>query len=102
MTRQHQRGLRGMTEITRVVLNLRIFSFAGSRTVLFPIILFLSASVLFSSAAFCQDPDVEDVHVAPRIVPETPEKVIEDGLDSVRIHAPMIKSKVDLVLVPVT
>ena len=51
--------------------------------------------------AAAQDADVEDVHVTPRVDPPPAEKSgIE--LDEVHMHAPMIKSKVNLVLVPVT
>jgi len=49
-----------------------------------------------------QDPDVEDVHVAPRVDPPPADKAADIALDTVHTHAPMIKSKVDLVLVPVT
>jgi Ca-activated chloride channel family protein len=48
-----------------------------------------------------QDGDVEDVHVAPRVDPSPADKT-DVQQDTVRTHAPMIKSKVDLVLVPVT
>jgi len=48
-----------------------------------------------------QTPDVVDVHVTPAPVPD---KTAEQNLleDKVRTHSPTIRSKVDLVLVPVT
>ena len=62
----------------------------------------VAACVLLSTAAaFAQTPDVEDVHVAPRA--ETGKAAQQNVLeDKVRTHSPTIRSKVDLVLVPVT
>src|SRR5260370_2115552 len=51
-------------------------------------------------SAFAQTPDVDEIHISPRIEPEKSEQ--ENVLDTVRAHAPTMKSKVDLVLVPVT
>lgn len=62
----------------------------------------LTAGLLFGSlAVFAQSTDVDEVHVAPR--PE-PTKATEQNVlgDTVRTHAATIRSKVDLVLVPVT
>jgi len=62
----------------------------------------ISAFVLLSMpCAFAQNPDVDDIHIAPRIDTEksVQQNVVED---TVRTHSPTIKSKVDLVLVPVT
>jgi Ca-activated chloride channel homolog len=62
----------------------------------------LAASLLLNSAvAFAQTPDVEDIHVAPRIETDKADQQNVLG-DTVRTHAPTIRSKVDLVLVPVT
>jgi Ca-activated chloride channel family protein len=63
--------------------------------------------VLLALPVAAQDPDVEDVHVTPRVEPTPADKTdpsLPDSIsgDTVRMHAPMIKSKVDLVLVPVT
>jgi len=57
--------------------------------------------LLSSSATLAQTPDVVDVHVTPAPVPD---KTAEQNLleDKVRTHSPTIRSKVDLVLVPVT
>jgi Ca-activated chloride channel family protein len=60
-------------------------------------LLLLSSSLVFAQ----QSPDVEDVHVAPRTETDKPDpKSVAE--DSVRPHSPTIRSKVDLVLVPVT
>jgi Ca-activated chloride channel family protein len=104
MARLHQRGFqdRGTqigsalpVSITPLSLGLRIPS----------CFLALSLFVAFFSfspvKAVAQDGDVEDVHVAPRVDPEPADKT-DVQQDTVRTHAPMIKSKVDLVLVPVT
>ncbi len=67
-----------------------------------PCVFLLLAACLFLTAAtaFAQTPDVVDIHVTPR--PET-DKVDQNALqDTVRAHAATIRSKVDLVLVPVT
>jgi len=57
--------------------------------------------LLSSCAILAQSPDVVDVHVTPAPVPD---KTAEQNLleDKVRTHSPTIRSKVDLVLVPVT
>jgi Ca-activated chloride channel homolog len=49
-----------------------------------------------------QDSDVQDVHITPRPDPEKEIPADPTGLDAATAHAPMIKKKVDLVLVPVT
>jgi len=60
--------------------------------------------LLVPSLSFTQMPDVEDVHIAPRIDTDKPDKITEQNAlaDTVMPHAPTIRSKVDLVLVPVT
>ena len=57
--------------------------------------------LLSSSATLAQTPDVVDVHVTPAPVAD---KTAEQNLleDKVQTHSPTIRSKVDLVLVPVT
>jgi Ca-activated chloride channel homolog len=66
-------------------------------------IAFFAACILVPSSVSAQSADVEDVHVTPRGDTNS-EKVNEQNVlaDAVQPHAPMIKSKVDLVLVPVT
>jgi Ca-activated chloride channel family protein len=68
-----------------------------------PCVLLLLAVGLWvnSAAARAQTPDVIDIHVTPRAEPD---KTSEQNMleDKVRTHAPTIRTKVDLVLVPVT
>jgi len=101
MARRHQRGFQGkVTEVRgNVPVWLRPLSL-GFRTS--SCLIALSLSLFIAAPSQAQDPDVEDVHVAPRLDSQPADK--PDGLllDSVHTHAAMIKSKVDLVLVPVT
>ncbi len=104
MARTHQRGFRDRgTEIRgSVPVGLSPLSI-GLRTLSCAVIACLL--VLGCIPASAQDPDVEDVHVTPRVDPaDKTDAAIPDPTagDTVRMHAPMIKSKVDLVLVPVT
>ena len=98
MTRQHQRGFHG--QIARISSILPTRSFPGfklqSLCLLAAIFAMISIAAVFAAA---QDPDVEDVHITPRVSAETPDPLAKD---LVRMHEPLIKSKVDLVLVPVT
>jgi Ca-activated chloride channel homolog len=59
----------------------------------------LAALVLSSVSMLGQNADVEDVHVAPPVASDKAQNMLED---TVRTHAATIRSKVDLVLVPVT
>ena len=63
----------------------------------------LAACLFFLTAATAlgQTPDVVDIHVAPR---SEVDKAVQQNVldDTVRTHAATIRSKVDLVLVPVT
>ncbi|PYV80324.1 MAG: VWA domain-containing protein [Acidobacteria bacterium] len=52
--------------------------------------------------AVAQTPDVDDIHVSPRVEPDKLEKQNALSGETVRTHSPLIRSKVDLVLVPVT
>ena len=59
--------------------------------------------LLSSSATLAQTPDVVDVHVTPApVADKTAEQNLLEDEDKVRTHSPTIRSKVDLVLVPVT
>jgi len=65
----------------------------------------LAFSFLAGARAIAQDSDVDDVHISPRPATDNtnlPNTTMKDALADVTTHAPMIKSKVDLVLVPVT
>ena len=60
-------------------------------------------SVLAGITAVAQSSDVDDVHITPATEAKLPNTDVQGALvDTVRTHAPTIKSKVDLVLVPVT
>ena len=65
-------------------------------------ILALSLALVFLNVphAFAQNSDVDDVHLSPRVEAEKPANSLVES--TVRTHAPLIRSKVDLVLVPVT
>jgi Ca-activated chloride channel homolog len=105
MSRQHQRGFQGRGAETRSTVPVSWLSLLplGSRTLSCLITFSLFALLItVTPQAWAQDPDVEDVHVAPRVAPEPADKPDDLQQDTVRMHAPMIKSKVDLVLVPVT
>src|SRR5207302_4844741 len=104
MSRQHQRGFQSkVTERRRAVPLLSLFLPVGFGKLSYLLALCLSLFLLNNAlpVAFAQDPDVEDVHVAPRVDPQ-PDQTDDLQKDTVRMHAPMLKSKVDLVLVPVT
>jgi Ca-activated chloride channel family protein len=64
--------------------------------------LLLALTSLNSVSAFAQTPDVDDIHVTPRVEPDKPDAENALANDTVRTHSPLIRSKVDLVLVPVT
>ena len=64
--------------------------------------LLLALTCLNSISAFAQTPDVDDIHVTPRVEPDKPDSENSLASDTVRTHSPLIRSKVDLVLVPVT
>ena len=94
MTRLHQRGpSRPGTEIGNRILNQLRFA-----------TIFVGILLLLSSPGFPQNIDVEDVHVAPRLDTTTPDRVTEQSVlaETIQTRAALIKSKVDLVLVPVT
>ena len=53
--------------------------------------------------AFSQDSDVDSIHITPRMEPTTkPDPAAAIVAESLRSRIPVVKSKVDLVLVPVT
>jgi len=102
MARRHQRGLQDKGSLIRSVFPVLISPLSLSlRTLSCLLALSLFVPILGTVTAFAQDADVEDVHVAPRMDTQPADKTDVEQ-DTVRTHAPMIKSKVDLVLVPVT
>jgi Ca-activated chloride channel homolog len=61
---------------------------------------FIGLFLALVTPGFAQDSDVQDIHLAPRVEAPRPEP---DALEkSLGLRSPMIKTKVDLVLVPVT
>jgi Ca-activated chloride channel family protein len=105
MTRQHQRGSSQPGTAIRNTAKDRPRNAPSSRIAFASVIILIAACCLvLCPAALAQVPDVEDVHVAPRIDTDKPSKITEQNVlnDTVQTHAPTIKSKVDLVLVPVT
>jgi len=105
MTRLHQRGF-SQPEIAignRITNPLR--SASASFRFIACLISFLAGSFfLIPADAFAQAADVDDVHVAPRLDTSSPEKVTEQTVlaGTIQTHAATLRSKVDLVLVPVT
>jgi Ca-activated chloride channel family protein len=96
MTRHCQRGFQNTSTESSLA-----FPFFG-KPVLYASVALLV--LLSTSAALAQTADVDDIHVAPRVTSDDVAKTTMDGAlaDTVRPHAATIRSKVDLVLVPVT
>lgn len=64
---------------------------------------FLSFLLFAGSFSFAQEGDVDSIHITPRIEPLTkPDPAAAIVAESLRSRIPVVKSKVDLVLVPVT
>jgi len=59
---------------------------------------FVCMVLLVAPFATAQDSDVQDIHISPRIETPTPPSITEQ----LGLRSPLMKSKVDLVLVPVT
>jgi Ca-activated chloride channel family protein len=105
MARLHQRSSsRSGTKVRNSIHNSPRHDPVMSRTfpclIAFAVVWFLLAQLNL----FAQNADVEDVHVAPKVETNAADKITEQKIlaDTVQTHAPMIRSKVDLVLVPVT
>jgi Ca-activated chloride channel family protein len=71
------------------------------RTLLQILVPSLATAFLFLPAVLAQTPDVEDIHVSPRVEADKAGKNAAEA-NLVEPHSATIKSKVDLVLVPVT
>ena len=101
MTRQHQRGFQN-TSISTFPLASRLCPAWISSKILYSAVVALG--LLTAPALLAQTPDVDDIHVAPRVSTDNVAKTTMEGAlaDTVRPHAATIRSKVDLVLVPVT
>ncbi len=68
----------------------------------FCIVTFFALSIALTLPVFAQSPDVDDIHISPRVETEKSEPASGGDVDTLRTHSPMITKKVDLVLVPVT
>ena len=103
MARQNGRGSSRPRVSIRIAPPLDLFSVSRAKDRLRILVQFLGAFcfvLLIAGAGFAQDADVTDIHISPRIEakPESP-NVLTDQLG---LRSPLIKSKVNLVLVPVT
>lgn len=101
MTRQDGRGSsRPGNSIPRPSVSFPCSGYALAKIAVGLTVLLLM--LLSSLPVFSQGSDIQDVHITPRAQPAKEVPSDGTGLDSVTAHAPMIKKKVDLVLVPVT
>jgi len=101
MTRQHQRGFQNtLTEFRKLFL----CPFRSAARLNKLCALLVVSVVTSASVAIAQISDVDDIHVQPRISSDAISKTTVEGAlaDTVHPHSPTIKTKVDLVLVPVT
>jgi Ca-activated chloride channel homolog len=101
MTRQHQRGFQNtLTEFRKLFL----CPFRPAARLNKLCALLVVSVVTSASVAIAQISDVDDIHVQPRISSDAISKTTVEGAlaDTVHPHSPTIKTKVDLVLVPVT
>jgi Ca-activated chloride channel homolog len=105
MARLHQRGSQISGIESRIVAPVSR-GLSSSKFLSCLLVLAFVISAMAGIRALAQDSDVDDVHISPRPAAESPklsDTSVNDALaDTVRTHAPTIKQKVDLVLVPVT
>jgi Ca-activated chloride channel homolog len=104
MARQNRRGSSRPRALTRCLSNpnpLPVSAPNHSSRLLLQLAGWFSLTLVVAALAFAQSStDVENVHLAPTVEAPKPEaNVLEKSLG---LRAPMIRSKVDLVLVPVT
>lgn len=103
MARQNGRGSSRPRAIIRNVPPFDLFSVSAltctPRLVVWMVAL-LSFVLLLGGTVFAQDEDVQDIHVTPRVEAPTSNQPIQP--DSLRERTPLVKSRVNLVLVPVT
>ena len=97
MARQNRRGSSRPGLLIR-----KLASRSSSSPSLEILALLLTLICLTVPGAVAQTPDVDDIHVSPRVEPDKPDQQNALSGDTVRTHSPLIRSKVDLVLVPVT
>ena len=99
MARQNRRG---SSRPGHLIRKSTLASRASSSPPLEILALLLTLICLTVPGAVAQTPDVDDIHVSPRVEPDKPDQQNALSGDTVRTHSPLIRSKVDLVLVPVT
>jgi Ca-activated chloride channel homolog len=104
MTRLYQRGWSRPGTETRNLVRNSSYPAPCSPAMLPTLFVGMLCLLLSSSVSAQVQGDVEDVHIAPAADSAAASKVTQQNVlaDSVQTHAPLIKSKVDLVLVPVT
>jgi Ca-activated chloride channel family protein len=102
MLRQNGRGSSRPWVLNRAAIfpsQLRV----SPRNRLLSVGILLSFLLVFGVFALSQDSDVESIHITPRIQPTAkPDPAAAIVAESLRSRIPVVKSKVDLVLVPVT
>lgn len=101
MARQNGRGSSRPSVLIRTA-PLQSHSRVSARNCSVSVLLVLFSCAFLAAGAFAQDSDVEDIHVTPRIEPRTVDPASVIISESLRSRIPVVKSKVDLVLVPVT
>ncbi len=99
MARQNRRG---SSRPGHLIRKSTLASRSSSSQPLEILALLLSLICVIVPSAVAQTPDVDDIHVIPRVEPDKPDQQNALSGDTVRTHSPLIRSKVDLVLVPVT
>jgi Ca-activated chloride channel homolog len=105
MARQNGRGSSRPRVLTRTARPKNPF-LVSARNCSLPSLLrsitLFSFFLLIGAFAFAQDSDVDNIHVSPRIEPTNTDPAAAIVSESLRSHIPVVKSKVELVLVPVT
>jgi Ca-activated chloride channel homolog len=99
MARQNRRGSSRPGHLIRKVTLASRSPSSHPLEILALLFILLSFSAI---PAVAQTPDIEDIHVSPRLETDKPDQQNALAGDTVRTHSPLIRSKVDLVLVPVT
>src|SRR6202043_675854 len=105
MARQNGRGSsrpRVLTRTARPKSPLSVSARNCSLPSLPHVITLFALLLLFGAFAFAQDSDVDNIHVSPRIEPTNVDPAAAIVSQSLRSRIPVVKSKVELVLVPVT
>jgi Ca-activated chloride channel family protein len=105
MARQNGRGSSRPWVLNRTATSPSHFR-VSARNCLLPLATLLSFLTFLSLAgtvAFAQEGDVDSIHITPRLAPMTkPDPAAAIVAESLRSRIPVVRSKVDLVLVPVT